>query len=253
MQDNPAAASASKASLQEGAPSGHLQDLVQDSPTPPEIQNNAVSAADLLDEEVIQVIQEAANSMTSSQANLGLATTYVNELGQDITERASLKLSQQVHALQSQVQSELSKRASQLNMEELKKILHRRVLSELSAVSSQYDTELMAANKELNEKEQPLGADLDSAVTVNNELLSLLAESETQWIYKVVKDFHKYDKRHISVKKDQVFVGLYAIGEHNNLANDGQEWVFGCVEENLVEMGFVPLAHLEFEKERHRE
>ena len=42
-------------------------------------------------QQILQTIQEAANSLTSSKLNLGLATDYLEEVDQDVTNLVSLK------------------------------------------------------------------------------------------------------------------------------------------------------------------
>jgi len=51
----------------------------------------------------------------------------------------------------------------------------------------------------------------------------------------------------VTIQKDHIFIGL------DHWGDPGHEWIFGCPEENLSELGFVHSSYLQFQKERQRQ
>jgi len=83
----------------------------------------------------------------------------------------------------------------------------------------------------------PLPKDLTDDIQIDVNFLSSVANPNQFAIFKVGLDFYAVDERHMTVKKDTMFVGLKIIDE---------DWVFGCPDKKPDNFGFVPRNYLEF-------
>jgi len=86
----------------------------------------------------------------------------------------------------------------------------------------------------------PLPEELPQDVQIDVEFLQSVSSPSQFAIYKVGLDFYATEDRHMSVKKDTMFVAL-------KVFND--EWVFGCPDFKPNTFGFVPRNYLEFVKD----
>lgn len=57
----------------------------------------------------------------------------------------------------------------------------------------------------------PLPEDLSENITITVELLEKVQNPEVFSLFNVITDFFAYDERHMTIKKDTVFVGLMVV------------------------------------------
>lgn len=96
---------------------------------------------------------------------------------------------------------------------------------------------------DINENSLPLPQELSDHIQINNDFLVSVQNPNSFAVYKVCHDFQAVDERHMTIKKDVIFVGLQVV-ETN--------WVFGCPDINPNSFGFVPINYLQFMKEIHK-
>ena len=135
-------------------------------------------------------------------------------------------------------------------MDQLKDILHKRSQSEVSIASFQADSEYFSANKAKNAF--TMSQELDASIQIDANFLVQMSSSPIHTIYQVVLEFHAYDPRHLPhLKQGAVFVGLGDFDAHDDQADDaGERWIFGCREEEMGTLGFVPAKCLKYMKKR---
>ena len=56
-----------------------------------------------------------------------------------------------------------------------------------------------------------------------------------------LENFEAEEQRHMSIKKESIFVGLWEYEDKNKF-----KWVFGCLDQNTKDFGFVPSNYLKF-------
>jgi len=88
----------------------------------------------------------------------------------------------------------------------------------------------------------PVKAELSPSIAIDKEYLAAITQKPSFNLYVCTETFNAYDERHMSLKKDTVFLGFSEQKE----GHGGEAWVFGCPDNELSEFGFVNAQYLQF-------